>query len=613
VEFFSELKNRRLVQIVVSFAAAGWIAMEVVSQFVERGILPDVVYLLALVVYAGGLAAAAISGWFHGERGHQAVSRPELALYSIVAVLTLAGSALTVTSQRTLAAPGLAAAGEGEFDLRRIGVLYFTDLTRSEDRQYLADGLTEGLIERLRDVPSLDVVSRSGSEQVRGLDVTTDSIARILETGTLVTGSVEEAGGKLRVNVALLDGTSGAELRSTLVEAPVDAVLEVQEQLTLEVSDLLREWLGEEMEFRKARTGTENALAWTLFQRGDRVRDQAGLHLESDEMEEAAAALERADSLFAAAEEADTLWVLPSVARSELATRWLEMTVHGDPVRADEHLDQGLAYVAEALSRDSRNGPALQARGVLQYYVWKFGMMPDPSRADRFLRQAKTDLEEAVRFDPSLASAWSLLSVIHSQEPNLVEAKLAAQRAYEADEFMSSAPVVLFRLYTTSYDLAQFPAALRYCREGRERFPEIPQFIECEVWVMGTRGMAPDPDAAWAVAEEYLTLVPEQMIEYERAKMNFAVAMVLARAGEADSARAVIDRTHLGPEIDPEQELSTFEALAYLAMGDEDAALDVLKLYLTQKPEHREGWRWTSHWWWRDLQDNPEFRTLVGP
>jgi TolB-like protein len=613
VEFFSELKNRRLVQIVVSFATAGWIAMEVVSQFVERGVLPDVVYLLALVLYAGGVAAAAISGWFHGERGHQAVTRTEVVLYSIVAVLTLAGSAMTVTSQRTLAAPGLAAAGGGKFDLRRIGVLYFTDLSRSEDRQYLADGLTEGLIDRLRSVPSLDVVSRSGSEQVRDLDVATDSIARILETGILVTGSVEEAGGQLRVNVSLLDGTSGAELRSTLVEAPADAVLEVQEELTRKVSELLREWLGEEIELRRARTGTENALAWTLFQRGDRARDQAGLYLEADEMEEAEAALERADSLFAAAEGADTLWVMPSVARSEVAISWMESTARRDPVLAQEYLDQGLAHVAEALSRNPRSGPALQSRGILLYYLWDFGMTADPTRAERSLRQARVDLEEAVRFDASLARAWSLLSVIHSQEPNLVEAKLAARRAYEADEFMSSAPLVLFRLYTTSYDLEQFPDALRYCREARERFPEIRQFTECEVWMMGTRAMEPDPDAAWALAEEYLAMVPEHMIEYERAKMDFAVAMVLARAGEADSVRAVIDRARPGPEVDPEQELSTFEALAYLAMGDEDAALDVLKIYLTQKPEHREGWRWTSHWWWRDLQDNPEFRTLVGP
>ena len=65
--FFKELKDRRLVQIVVSYAAAGWIAMEVVSQFVERGVLSEVVYFVALVLYAGGLAWAGITGWFHGE------------------------------------------------------------------------------------------------------------------------------------------------------------------------------------------------------------------------------------------------------------------------------------------------------------------------------------------------------------------------------------------------------------------------------------------------------------------------------------------------------------------------------------------------------------------
>jgi hypothetical protein len=37
-----------------------------------------------------------------------------------------------------------------------------------------------------------------------------------------------------------------------------------------------------------------------------------------------------------------------------------------------------------------------------------------------------------------------------------------------------------------------------------------------------------------------------------------------------------------------------------------------LKVYLTASPEHRSGWRWTSHWWWRGLQGDPEFRRLIG-
>jgi hypothetical protein len=38
----------------------------------------------------------------------------------------------------------------------------------------------------------------------------------------------------------------------------------------------------------------------------------------------------------------------------------------------------------------------------------------------------------------------------------------------------------------------------------------------------------------------------------------------------------------------------------------------LLKTYLTASPGHRTGWRWTSHWWWRRIQDNPEFQLLMG-
>ncbi len=64
-----------MIPIVVSYAAAAWIAIEVVDQLVDRGIIPDLVYLILLVWFVGGLAAATIIGWNHGEKGDQPFTR----------------------------------------------------------------------------------------------------------------------------------------------------------------------------------------------------------------------------------------------------------------------------------------------------------------------------------------------------------------------------------------------------------------------------------------------------------------------------------------------------------------------------------------------------------
>ena len=64
---FKELKERRLVQIVVSYAVAGWVVMGIFSELIDREVLPGLLYRVLLVLYFGGLVASGIMGWFHGE------------------------------------------------------------------------------------------------------------------------------------------------------------------------------------------------------------------------------------------------------------------------------------------------------------------------------------------------------------------------------------------------------------------------------------------------------------------------------------------------------------------------------------------------------------------
>lgn len=250
--------------------------------------------------------------------------------------------------------------------------------------------------------------------------------------------------------------------------------------------------------------------------------------------------------------------------------------------------------------------------GHLQYYRWAYGLDADPGERRAAFDAARRELETAVRLDPSLAEAWSRLSVVRSQEADNVGAKLAAQRAYEEDTFLRSAPTVLWSLYSTSYDLEQFRDAVQYCEEGRRRFPDNPAFAECRLWLLASPGLAPDVDEAWEVLDRFVELTSPHFRDWERMKGEILVGWVLARAEMSDSARAVLDRVAVRPAVDPTLELLGYKALAYLELEDQAAALDHLSRYLTASPDHRQGWRWTGHWWWRDLQDNREFRELVG-
>jgi serine/threonine-protein kinase len=104
---------------------------------------------------------------------------------------------------------------------------------------------------------------------------------------------------------------------------------------------------------------------------------------------------------------------------------------------------------------------------------------------------------------------------------------------------------------------------------------------------------------------------PAARWKLERLREQIGVAAVLARAGLKDSARHVLERSKPLPTLDPEGELLSFQAFAYVLLGDKDTALQLLKEQIAADPAHRVGLARTYHWWWRDLREDPRFKQLL--
>jgi TolB-like protein len=156
-----------------------------------------------------------------------------VALLSVVSVLTLGAVAQTVRGH--LVNQALRTAGEaGGLPLNQLAVLYFQDRARGEDLTYLADGLTESLIRRLSQAQALTVLSNNASDRYRDSNLPLDAIASAFEVGTIVDGTVEKRGERLRVTVSLADGFSGAEIQRQTVERPADDLFALQDTLAEE-------------------------------------------------------------------------------------------------------------------------------------------------------------------------------------------------------------------------------------------------------------------------------------------------------------------------------------------------------------------------------------------
>jgi eukaryotic-like serine/threonine-protein kinase len=499
-------------------------------------------------------------------------------------------------------------AGTGSLVQNRVAVLYFSDESRDSSLRYLADGLTEALIDQLHAITALDVVSRNGVAPFRGRDVPRDSIARALEAGTLVEGSVEPVGARARITVRLVDGASGVDLRRQSFEMSGDAPLAIRDSVISQAAIFLRERLGDEVRLREQRAGTSNVDAWTLVQQAQKEQKDGGQRGIGDSA--AAAHYAEADSLLADAEHADPRWVDPIVLRARIA--YARSQLEREPRQADKWLRAGLAHAERALRTSRDNPDALEIRGILEFRRFGRGLEPDPAAASRLLQAARTDLETATRLNPAQVAAWNALSVLYYQQRDLVEANRAARSAYEEDAYLSSAEATLFRLFVTSYDLELFMPASDWCAKGHRRFPDNPQFVHCQLMMLTTHAADPDVESAWRLATEEVRLTPERGRPYAQLLEQIFVAGVLARAGLADSARHVLARSTGNAEIDPQKELRGYEAVVRVMLGDKDEALRLLDEYLVANPSHREGFRKIVHWWWRPIQDDPRFKALIG-
>jgi hypothetical protein len=368
--------------------------------------------------------------------------------------------------------------------------------------------------------------------------------------------------------------------------------------------------LGDEVRLRDERAATTSSQAWTLVERAGKLRKDADSLSAEGAADATLATIARADSLLAAAQRLDGQWAkVPVLRANAMYAKANQLT--RQPTQMASAIDEGLAHAEHALRLQPNNPDALEIKGQLLYMRYAKRVDTDPSKIERLLPEAESNLRKAVDLNKDQAGAWAALSSLYYAKPDIQAANSAALNAYNADAYLSSAKLIMMRLFWTSHDLEQFPEALKWCMEGRRRFPADPDFTACRLWMYTTRYEKPDIDTAWAYRDRYMALTSEKKRAYAQKLGDILVAGALARAGLPDSARHVLLRARATPEEDPSRDLEGTEAVIRVILGDQDEAVRLIADYLTANPGHRKGFATRTGWWWRDIQGNPKFKALI--
>lgn len=497
-------------------------------------------------------------------------------------------------------------------DANKVAVLYFEDRSGTDSLQFLADALTESLIDQLTDAGGLQVIGRAGVEPFRGKapDDSIPGIASRLGVGSLVTGRVDARSGGVQVRVALVDA-SGDEFDHRTFNHGSGALLVLRDSVGPQVAEFLRQRLGQRITVQERRGRTSNVDAWVLAQRAEQRRKEADRLFAADSAPRGLQALADADSILRNAEQLDRRWADPLALRARLAGRRAR-ALRSSPDEARAAIDSGIGLANRALELDNRYADALEMRGTLRFMAisWR---LRDPKSTQSVLDSAERDLLDAVRWRPTQATAWATLSSLYYRKLDVAEAKNAADKAYRADAYLTAADEILRRLFWTNYDQQLFAQSKDWCDVGRKRFPANAFFFECQLWLQtAPKGVAIDPDRAWALRDSMTKYTAPSTRSVAAIRAEILVAGSLARAGSADSARKVLLKARENArQVDPDRELAGNEAVIRVILGDRAEAVRLIKEYLTVHPDHRVGFARATGWWWLDLQNDPEFRRLV--
>lgn len=323
-----------------------------------------------------------------------------------VGVVVLAGAfaAIRWSGRRDLTGPvphSSAANGRATPGYTTLAVLPFKDLDPGQDQQYVSDGLTEELINRLARMPRLRVTARTSSFVFRDKPVDVREAARRLGVEHVLEGSVQRSGDHWRVRVALVDARENYELWANEYDVGAGDLLDMEDRIASTVTATLYPKLSAAVAAPHRRSRMDPAA------HDDYLVGLEYLHRRT-----------RADLAQAIDHFQRALRAEPDYAEAwgGLATAYAVWNDYDSDAPPDEHYEDALHAARRAVAIAPQSARAHAVLGLLAMEHWQWA-------------QAAAEYRRALHIDPSNATAhqWYAMYLWYQDDPDgaLVQMRIA--------------------------------------------------------------------------------------------------------------------------------------------------------------------------------------------
>jgi len=533
-----------------------------------------------------------------------------------------------------------------------IAVLPFQNLSAEGPHAYFAGGLHDELLTQLAKVAALKVISRTSVMGYQGSPKSLKVIATELGVGSVVEGSVQVMGDRLRVTVQLIDAATDEDLWAEHYDRTLDDAFAIQSEVAQKIVTAVGAALTSAEQGRLAAPPTANAEAYRLYMQGREYWSRPGAYVQDIEI--AQQLYERAlalDPNFALAHAALSqvhgamYWFRddPSAARATRQREEADAALRLAPDLPQAHVAMGLAYYW---------GRRDYQRALDEFATALKGL---PNDAELWWRIAAVRrrlgnwnemfaaFDKAVQLDPRRANLFQDLGLTHERLHHYADALSAYDTA------LSLAPDLYEAAINRGWTYVEWQGQLDTLREVLNRLPRdaepvFPNRVELLLWernadsliqIVARIGVIKAQDrylpntlySAWALQVQGDRAGARVAFDSARVRLDSALrelpddwrvhaarGMALAGLGRRDEAlreahwlqRSVVYREDAFGRAD----LAGVRAQILAQVGDDDGALDEIDRLLAG-PSTVSVFTLRLDPRWDPIRNHPRFKALL--
>ena len=412
--------------------------------------------------------------------------------------------------------------------IESVAVLPFENGSGDPNLDYLSDGLSESLIDKLSELPQLKVIARSSSFKYRGSGVDLQDVAKKLGVRAIVTGKVARIGENLNVRVEMVDAAENRQMWSEEYNRKAPDLISIKQEIAQAASDKMRVKLSGAQEQQLTKKETINPQAYELLLKGRFYWSKGGTEN-----------LRKSIDYFEQSIAVDPDYAL---AHAELSLKYYALTGFSaaDP---KVYMPKAESEARKALALDDNVAEAHLAISRIYVATWRW-------------QEGEAERRRAIELDPNNAVAHDLYAQLLALLGRFDESVEQAKRAIELDPLsMITVSDLGFRLYFAR----RYDESIEWSKKALELDPNSDQAYNFLGYAYAAKGQYKEAIAAY---EEAVRAGDES------SSIQVYLGVAYAGAGNLEKARAILKELQTTKEYVSPGEI----AALYAALGDKEAA-----------------------------------------